>query len=146
MVTFGLRPSHPVIPGHVKNFNTLQAMLMMESGIRKEWLAKWWVKGWSSPAVAMRVVTLQSVSFRAYVLDSAILYEGSTRGGTNVDAPAPPIGKKRGRPKSTLSAGPPKGARLFKGFHEARLCMKPSTLYRRRDALLIAEGFVLRYG
>ena len=64
--------------------------------------------------------------------------------GANVDAPAPPIGKKRGRPKSTLSAVPPQGARHFKGFHEVRLCMRPSTLYRRRYAL--AEGSVLRYG
>lgn len=95
-----------------------QALLMMDAGIRKEWLAKWWSKGWTSPAVAMRVVTVQSVAFRAYALDSAVLYEGSVRGGTNVDAPRPPSGKKRGRPKSSPSSGPPKGARLFKGFHE----------------------------
>ena len=93
---------------------------MMEAGIRKEWLAKWWNKSWASPSVAMRIVTVQSVAFRAYALDSAILYEGSSRGGTNVDAPPPPSGKKRGRPKSTPSSGPPKGARLFKGFHEVR--------------------------
>lgn len=91
---------------------------MMEAGIKKEWLAKWWGKGWASSAVAMRVVTVQSVAFRAYALDSAVLYEGSAKGGTNVDAPRPPSGKKRGRPKSSPSSGPPKGARLFKGFHE----------------------------
>lgn len=91
---------------------------MMEAGIRKEWLAKWWNKGWTSPAVAMRMVTVQSVAFRTFALDAAVLYEGSARGGTNVDAPPPPSGKKRGRPKSSPSAGPPKGARLFKGFHE----------------------------
>lgn len=96
---------------------------MMEAGIRKEWLAKWWVKGWTSPAVAMRVVTVQSVAFRLYALDSAIMYEGSTKGGVNADAPAPPTGRKRGRPKSMPSAAPPKGARLFKGFHEVGCVM-----------------------
>lgn len=101
-------------------FSSSQALLMMEAGIKKEWLAKWWGKGWASPAVAMRVVTVQSVAFRAYALDSAVLYEGSVRGGTNVDAPRPPSGKKRGRPKSSPSSGPPKGARLFKGFHEVQ--------------------------
>ncbi|CAN0362390.1 unnamed protein product, partial [Laminaria digitata] len=53
----------------------MQALLMMEAGIRKEWLAKWWNKSWASPSVAMRIVTVQSVAFRAYALDSAILYE-----------------------------------------------------------------------
>ncbi|CAM9777765.1 unnamed protein product [Scytosiphon promiscuus] len=96
----------------------MQALLMMEAGIKKEWLAKWWTKGWSSPAVAMRIVTVQSVAFRSYALDSAVLYEGSAKGGTNRHAPPPPSGKKRGRPKSSPSSGPPKGARLFKGFHE----------------------------
>ncbi|CAN0069998.1 unnamed protein product, partial [Hapterophycus canaliculatus] len=80
---------------------------MMEAGIKKDWLAKWWTKGWSSPAVAMRVMTVQSVAFRSYALDSAVLYEGSAKGGTNRNAPPPPSGKKRGRPKSSPSSGPP---------------------------------------
>lgn len=108
---------------HEPNGKPKKALLMMEAGVKKEWLAKWWNKGWGSPAVAMRVVTLQSVAFRAYALDAAVLYEGSTRGGTNVDAPRAPSGKKRGRPKSSPSSGPPKGARLFKGLHEVCVCV-----------------------
>lgn len=114
-------PTRPLSPSDTTSSNhSYQALLMMEAGIKKEWMTKWWIKGWTSPAVAMRIVTIQSVAFRAYALDSAILYEGSKGSGTNADAPAPPSGKKRGRPKSSPNAGPPKGARLFKGFHEVR--------------------------
>lgn len=44
-----------------------QALLLMEAGISKKWLTKWWNRGWASPAVAMRVVTVQ-VGGRRYAV------------------------------------------------------------------------------
>ncbi|CAM9722615.1 unnamed protein product [Discosporangium mesarthrocarpum] len=102
----------------------MQALLVLEDSIKREWLAPWWTSNWASPAVAMRVTTVQAVSFRLYALDSAILYEGATN-GTHEDAPLA-LTRQRGRPKKNVTLGQgaessayPAGgpARLWKGHH-----------------------------